>query len=143
MAEIIKKYGDKIVYISKNNFNINEINGVSNAPSPPPPPPPLGTPTISYKKSNKINKKDGPPSPLHVVQGEGYLNELKNLLSKRKSSKLSILELTKKNKTQSDENPISSGKKSLKKEDIAYIKDIRLGGHKVLAELKNKIKKIE
>jgi len=145
MSEVLKKYGDKIVYISKNNFTSNNFNNFNNFNT-------LQNNTIPSRPQRSpqspitiMNKKSKSPEPLPVTSGNGYLNELKNLLSKRKSSNLSIMELTKKNKTN---NPISTpnkktSKKKSKKTVITPTNNVRLGGHKVLAELKDKIKKIE
>jgi len=141
MSEVLKKYGDKIVYISKNNFTLNNAtpnnftpiqNTIPSRPSQPPRPP-----------STTMNTKSKSPEPLPVTSGNGYLNELKNLLSKRKSSNLSIMELTKKNKNNVKNPKPTPNKKTSKKTTIAPTKNVRLGGHRVLAELKDKIKKIE
>lgn len=128
MESIIKKYGDKIIYISRNDFS--PLNNTSSSISKKP----LSIPQPLPLKTLNVTK---PKKPLPVNSGEGYLNELKNMLSLRKSSKLSICELAKQNKPKMDIKP----KKIIIPKKIVISKPPEKMD--LLTELKNKIKRVE
>jgi hypothetical protein len=140
MEEIIKRYGEKILCISKNNFNFSSNNPKLSLqiPSAPPPPPPL----IPLQKTNIVSKKQEIIKPLPVSEGDGYMNELKNLLLLRNSSNLSLSELSKKNKP---EIKIKNNMKNNIKNQKTFKrpKSTINPENEVLKELKNTIKKIE
>lgn len=100
--DLVLRYKSNILSISKkpfkfldikNNENKNLINNKSEIP-----PPPLFSPNIKILniKSNKpFNNK--PKEKLLPIKGGGYMNELKNLLLKRRNSKLGITEIVQNN----------------------------------------------
>lgn len=143
MSEIINRYEDKVVCISKNNFTFtNELNKdnnskhLNNVPKPP------DIPIIKDKTSNKrhnIRNIKKIEKPLPVNEGDGYLNELKNLLTLRKSSKLSVAELAKQNKPK---KKIPNKIKIVKKKFIPP-KPVINPGQELLKELKKTIRKIQ
>jgi hypothetical protein len=79
MNEIIKHFGKRVLSISKEELQIPKLIKEIQNPKP-----------INITKivKPKIIKE------LPVIQGEGYMNELKNLLNKRKDGSLSIAQLT-------------------------------------------------
>lgn len=133
MEEIIKRYGKKVICVSRNNFSFSS-NSSNNSSIPPPPPPTLNKP------DKNIIKRKQPQKPLPVNQGDGYLNELKNLLKMRKTSDLSVAELAKKNKPNI---VIKKDKIKIKKTVFKPPKPIINPGQELLNELKRAIKKIE
>ena len=118
MDEIIKQFGKRVLSISKENFSIKVENNITPNIAP------INAPNISsmiapingHKVCSKVNKEL--PS-----QGEGYMNELKNLLTNRKNGNLI---LTKKTKPNFIKKEISN--------PIVYTN--------LLEELKNRIKKV-
>jgi hypothetical protein len=104
MDEIIRHFGKRVLSISKEEIQNPKIN-------------------VTKIVKTQISKE------LHVAQGEGYMNELKNLLNKRKNSSLSIAQLT-----SSNEKP-NYIKKPQPSNSIVY--------GNLLEELKDKIKKVE
>ena len=111
MDEIIRHFGKRVLSISKEEIQ-NPIKEIQN-------------PKINLTKivKTQISKE------LPVAQGEGYMNELKNLLNKRKNGSLSIAQLTpSKAKPNYIEKPQPSN-------PIVY--------GNLLEELKDKIKKVE
>lgn len=111
MDEIIRHFGKRVLSISKEEIQ-NPIKEIQN-------------PKINVTKivKTQISKE------LPVAQGEGYMNELKNLLNKRKNGSLSIAQLTpSKAKPNYIEKPQPSN-------PIVY--------GNLLEELKDKIKKVE
>ena len=132
MEEIIKKYGDKIICISKNNFSFSsDSSNNSSVPIPP----------INLPKPNNIKPISQKPfKPLPITVGSGYLNELKNFLTLRKSSNLSLSELAKRNKPNiTIEKDTIKIKKTVFKPKTPTINP----GQELLKELKKTIKKIE
>jgi hypothetical protein len=116
--ELILNYGSNILSISKKPFLLSEDNldkvrletDIKNMSTPilPPPPntiPPLNLPpppnTIPPSKvlfpSKKIKNKTKQKEKLLPITCGGYMNELKNLLLKRRNSKLGITEIVQKN----------------------------------------------
>lgn len=87
MDEIIRKFGKRVLSISKEEIqNPKPIKEIQNRK----PIKEIQNPKINVTKIVKTqNSKE-----LQVVQGEGYMNELKNLLNKRKNGSLSIAQLT-------------------------------------------------
>lgn len=131
MEEIIKKYGDKVIYISKNNLGFLSDSSHNSKVSPPPPPP------ITLPKTNIIKK---PSKPLPVTEGDSYLNELKNFLMLRRSSNLSVAELANQNKPNIT---IKKDKIKIKKIVFKPLTPTINPGQELLKELKRTIKKIE
>ena len=122
MDEIIRHFGKRVLSISKEEIqNPKPIKEIQN----PKPIKEIQNPKINVTKIVKTqNSKELP-----VVQGEGYMNELKNLLNKRKNGSLSIAQLTpSKAKPNYIEKPQPSN-------PIVY--------GNLLEELKDKIKKVE
>lgn len=79
MDEIIKHFGKRVLSISKEELQIPKLIKEIQNPKPV---------NITKIVKPKIIKE------LPVIQGEGYMNELKNLLNKRKDGSLSIAQLT-------------------------------------------------
>lgn len=116
MKQIINTYGDNIVYISKDNFsNTCEKSLISSTCDN------MKKHETKHETKNEtkhktknanivIHKKT---NSLQVVQNavndEGYLNELKNVLSKRKNLKLSVNEIVNKN-TRNNNKTMKSNK---------------------------------
>lgn len=133
MESIIEKYGNKIIYISKNGFNF--LSNESNTSNIPPPPLP-----ITFSKKNIVKKTPNTSKPLPITEGNGYLNELKNLLTLRKSSNLSLADLAKQNKPKI---PIKTDHIKIKKTIFKPPPPIINPGQELLKELKRTIKKVE
>lgn len=133
MESIIKKYGDKIISISRNGFSPSNNTISSTTPTPPP----IMRPTSVATRTFNVTK---PKKPLPVNQGDSYLNELKNLLTMRKTSDLSVAELAKKNKPNI---VIQKDKIKIKKTVFKPPKPIINPGQELINELKRAIKKIE
>jgi hypothetical protein len=119
MEEIIRHFGKRVLSISKeeikNSKPIDDIKIIKE----------IKNPEINVIKIVKTQTE----KELPVLKGEGYMNELKNLLNQRKNGSLSIAQLTTKKiepnfiKKPQNSNPIVYGN--------------------LLEELKHKIKKIE
>jgi len=137
MESVIKKYGDKIISISRNGFSpstsslsTSDTRNIS--------------PSISESIDSKSLIRTLPSSIKNIPQkslpdnsGEDYINELKNMLLMRQSSRLSISELAKQNKTKLyvKTNKIVIPKKITVSKKIEKID--------FLTELKKKIKRID
>lgn len=145
MEEIVKTFGDKIISISKNGFEHN-LSSVSSSFLPnsiplPPPPPPQPSGNIQKPVNKKIQKpkNEKPKNNNDNSGGEGYLDELKNLLSKRNTSGLSLSKLTQKNKSENkSENKVN---KKIKK-NVVIKTNGSMTQEDFMKELVNKIKVI-
>lgn len=122
MDEIIRHFGQRVLSISKEEIqNPKPIKEIKN----PKPIKEIQNPKINVTRIVKTQFS----KELPVAQGEGYMNELKNLLNKRKNGSLSIAQLTPR---KAKPNYI---KKPQPSNPIVYCN--------LLEELKDKIKKVE
>ena len=96
MSEIVALFGDKIISISKEKHQRKKSKEIPTAP--PPIIPPLEIPKIIQNNNSNI-KKTSKFSNDEEISGEGYLGELKNILSKRNGdTAIRIKDLVKKRK---------------------------------------------
>lgn len=139
IKEIMSKYKNNIITISKEPFISKEPLNKNTIPKPPPPPMNTMKPrtiqsSLSKSKENNKQKSNTTNSTtISATSSTGYLDELKNILQLRKSSGKSIAELQNKKIV----------KRKIKKIIISPTNNNKKKcGQQVLDELKQKIKKI-